>query len=268
MHLKRWISGLVMGPILIVLTLYAPPWLFTILILALILFSLREFYALALPGIPSRDKFVGILLSLLPPLAFYSRDPRCFLSAATLLVFFVLVGALSSPDPFERRLDRTSKQLLGFLYIAFFLGHFILMRQFPSGPVWVLFTLTAVFSGDTAAFYIGRAYGRKKLAPAISPGKTMEGGYGAVGGSTAAAVLFRGVFFPEIPILHALALGLGVGIVGQLGDLWESILKRSAQVKDSGTLIPGHGGLLDRFDSVLFSGPFVYYYAWIMGLGF
>jgi len=267
MHLKRWISGLVMGPLLIVLTLYAPPWLFTLLILALIFIGLREFYALVLPGIPSRDRSVGILLSLLPPLAFYSREARCFHSAAVLLAFFVFVGALKSPDPFERRLDCASKQLLGFLYIAFFLGHFILMRQFPSGQLWVLFTLTAVFSSDTTAFYIGRTCGRKKLAPAISPGKTVEGGYGAVGGSMAAALLFKGLFFSEIPFLHALALGLGVGIVGQLGDLWESILKRSAQVKDSGTLIPGHGGLLDRIDSVLFAGPFVYYYAWIMGLG-
>jgi len=267
MHFKRWMSGLVMAPILILFTLYAPPWLFTFLILALIFIGLREFYALALPGLPAREKITGILLSLLPPLAFYSPEARCFHAAVILLVFFVFIGALRSPDPFERRLDRASKQLLGFLYIAVFLAHFILMRKFPSGQLWILFTLTAVFSGDTTAFYIGRAYGRKKLAPAISPGKTVEGGYGAVGGSVAAALLFKGLFFSQIPFLHALALGFGVGIVGQLGDLWESVLKRSAQVKDSGALIPGHGGLLDRVDSVLFAGPFVYYYAWIMGLG-
>jgi phosphatidate cytidylyltransferase len=141
------------------------------------------------------------------------------------------------------------------------------MRKFPSGQLWILFTLVAVFSGDTTAFYVGRAFGRKKLAPAISPGKTVEGGYGAVAGSAAGALLFKGLFFSQVPFLHALILGLGVGLFGQLGDLWESVLKRSAQVKDSGTLIPGHGGLLDRIDSVLFAAPFVYYYAWIMGLG-
>ena len=267
MHLKRWISGLVLAPILIFFTLYAPPWLFTLFILALIFIGLQEFYALAVPEIPSRDKTAGILLSLLPPLAFYSPEARCFHAAVIVLIFFLFIRAIGSPDPFDRRVSRASKQLLGFLYIAVFLAQFILMRKFPSGQLWILFTLVAVFSGDTTAFYVGRAFGRKKLAPAISPGKTVEGGLGAVAGSAAGALLFKGLFFSQVPFLHALILGLGVGIFGQLGDLWESVLKRSAQVKDSGTLIPGHGGLLDRIDSVLFAGPFVYYYAWIMGLG-
>jgi phosphatidate cytidylyltransferase len=267
MHLKRWISGLVLAPILILFTLYAPPWLFTLFILALIFIGLQEFYALAVPEIPSRDKTAGILLCLLPPLAFYSPEARCFHAAVIGLIFFLFIRAIGSPGPFDRRVNQASKQLLGFLYIAVFLAQFILMRKFPSGQLWILFTLVAVFSGDTTAFYVGRAFGRKKLAPAISPGKTVEGGYGAVAGSVAGALLFKGLFFSQVPFLHALILGLGVGVFGQLGDLWESVLKRSAQVKDSGTLIPGHGGLLDRIDSVLFAGPFVYYYAWIMGLG-
>jgi phosphatidate cytidylyltransferase len=267
MHLKRWISGLVLAPFLILFALYAPPWLFILLLLALIFIGLGEFYALALPEIPAREKIVGILLSLLPALAYASPEPRCFHAALLLLLFFLFIRALTSPDPFAARVERAAKQLLGFLYVAVFLAHFILLREFPSGPLWVLFTLAAVFAGDTTAFYIGRAYGRKKLAPAISPGKTVEGGFGAVAGSAAGALLFKGLFFPQIPFLHALILGLGAGAIGQLGDLWESVLKRSARVKDSGTLIPGHGGLLDRIDAVLFAGPFVYYYAWIMGLG-
>ncbi len=267
MHLKRWISGLVLAPILILFTLYAPTWLFTLFILVLIFIGLQEFYALAAPEIPSREKTAGILLSLLPPLAFYSPEARCFHAAVIVLTLFLFIQALRSPDSFDRRVDRAGKQLLGFLYIALFLAQFILMRKLPSGPIWILFTLVAVFSGDTAAFYVGRGFGRKKLAPAISPGKTVEGGCGAVAGSAAGALLFKGLFFSQLPFLHALILGLGVGVFGQLGDLWESVLKRSAQVKDSGTLIPGHGGLLDRIDSVLFAGPFVYYYAWIMGLG-
>jgi len=267
MHLKRWISGLIMAPILILFTLYAPPWIFTLFILVMIFIGLQEFYALTLPGIPSREKSAAILLSLLPALAFYSPDPRCYYAGTTLLTFFLFSRALWLQGPFVARVDRASKELLGFLYISFFLAHFILIRKLPSGPLWILFTLVAVYFGDTTAFYVGRAWGRTKLAPAISPGKTVEGGFGAAGGSIAGALLFKGLFFPELALLHALILGLGVGVIGQLGDLWESVLKRSAQVKDSGTLIPGHGGLLDRVDSVLFAGPFVYYYAWIMGLG-
>jgi phosphatidate cytidylyltransferase len=266
MHLKRWISGLIMAPILILFTLYAPPWLFSLFILAVIFIGLLEFYSLTLPGIPSREKFSAIFLSLLPALAFYSPDPRCSYSGAALLVFFLFIRTLWLPDPFATRVERVSKELLGFFYISFFLSHFILLRQLPSGALWILFTLVAVYFGDTTAFYVGRAWGRKKLAPAISPGKTVEGGFGATGGSIGGALLFKGFFFPELSFLHALTLGLGVGIIGQLGDLWESVLKRSAQVKDSGALIPGHGGLLDRVDSVLFAGPFVYYYVWVAGI--
>src|SRR4030042_5931028 len=108
MHLKRWISGLVLAPILILFTLYAPPWLFTLLILALIFIGLQEFYALALPEIPFRDKTAGILLSLLPPLAFYSPEARCFHAAVIGLLFFLFIRALRSPDPFDRRVNRAS----------------------------------------------------------------------------------------------------------------------------------------------------------------
>jgi phosphatidate cytidylyltransferase len=95
----------------------------------------------------------------------------------------------------------------------------------------------------------------------------VEGGAGAIIGSIAGALFFQFFFLPQLPALQAFVLGTAVGIIGQMGDLFESMLKRSAEVKDSGTLIPGHGGLLDRIDSVLFAGPLVYYYAWGAGLG-
>jgi phosphatidate cytidylyltransferase len=141
------------------------------------------------------------------------------------------------------------------------------MHRLANGRIWVLFTLVAVYFGDTTAFYIGRAWGRRKLAPRISPGKTWEGGLGAIIGSLAGALIFRVLFFPQLPAVHAVALGAGIGVIGQLGDLFESLIKRAAKVKDSGMLIPGHGGLLDRVDSVLFASPFVYYYSWGAGLG-
>ncbi len=264
MHLKRWLSGLMMAPSLILLILYAPPWLFLLLVCSLILLGLREFYSLVLPKISPAARIAGFFFGILLPLSLYSPDPRCFLAGLALAIAFFFISILFESGEFPLRIDQLSKHLLALLYVPFFLGHFILMRNLEWGRSWILFTLVAVYFGDTTAFYIGRAWGRKKMAPQISPNKTLEGGLGAVVGSGAGALLYKAFFFPELSTFQALILGIGVGAIGQLGDLFESLLKRSAQVKDSGTLIPGHGGLLDRIDSVLFVAPFVYYYAWIM----
>jgi phosphatidate cytidylyltransferase len=267
MHLKRWLSGLILAPSLILFILYSPSWLFLLFILSLTLLGLREFFALSLPGVSTGERTVGMLLGLLLPFSLYSRDPRCFISALALVFLLLLILALFQKEEFSVRVDHVSKYLLGLLYVPFLLAYFILIHKMDRGKAWILFTLVAVYFGDTTAFYVGRAWGKKKLAPQISPGKTVEGGLGAVGGSIAGSLFFKFLFFPQVATLHALALGLGVGVIGQLGDLFESLIKRSAQVKDSGMLIPGHGGLLDRIDSVLFAAPFVYYYAWVAGLG-
>jgi phosphatidate cytidylyltransferase len=267
MHLKRWLSGLVLAPSLILFIIYAPSWLFLLFILLLTFLGLREFYTLSLPGISPPERAVGLLLGMLPPLALYSRDPRWFIAALAFALLFLFILALLQQEEFSVRIERVSKHLLGLLYVPFFFAHFVLMHRLANGRAWVLFTLVAVYFGDTTAFYIGRAWGQRKLAPQISPSKTWEGGLGAVGGSLAGALIFKFLFFPPLPALHALALGVGIGLIGQLGDLFESLIKRSAKVKDSGMLIPGHGGLLDRVDSVLFASPLVYYYAWGAGVG-
>jgi phosphatidate cytidylyltransferase len=114
---------------------------------------------------------------------------------------------------------------------------------------------------DTGAYYTGRTIGRHKLAPRVSPGKTIEGAIGGFVMAVVAGLLCKLVFFPEIPAAHALALGAVLGTIGQVGDLAESLLKRGSNVKDSGTLLPGHGGMLDRVDSILFCAPVLYYYS-------
>jgi len=266
MHLKRWISGLILGPSLILLILFTPPWFFLLLILFAIYLGLREFYALFSPEISPGEVRAGLALGLLWAVALYSPDARCFLSLLTFTLVGLSIWALFRPEEFPVRVQKVSRHLLGLSYVALLLAHFILMRRMETGRLLILFTLVAVYFGDTAAFYVGRAYGKRKLAPHISPGKTVEGGLGAVAGSVAGAVISKFIFLPQLPLAHALLLGAAAGGIGQLGDLWESLLKRSVQVKDSGTLIPGHGGLLDRIDSVLFAAPVVYYYAWAAGI--
>jgi phosphatidate cytidylyltransferase len=265
MHLKRWISGLVMAPCLILFVLFAPSWLFLLLILFLIYLGLNEYYALAIPTMAFSTRMVGILLGLLFPLFLTAKDSKTFLAGMTGILMLLFFLALFEQRDFSFRVDQISRQLLGLLYVPFLLAHFILMHKLEEGRLWILFTLVVVYFGDTAAFYIGRTWGRKKLAPAISPGKTVEGGIGAIGGSIAGALFFKFFFLPQLPAFQALALAVGVSILGQMGDLFESLLKRSAQVKDSGKMIPGHGGLLDRIDSVLFAGPLVYYFALATG---
>ncbi len=266
MHLKRWISGLIMAPCLILFILFAPPWLFLLLILGVTSWGLKEYYALALPGLSPHKKILGIFLGFLLPISLHGKDPQDFLAAMAMILILLFVLALGEKGDFSRQLDQVSRHILGLFYVSFLLAHFLLMHKMPEGRLWILFTLVVTYFGDTAAFYVGRLWGRRKLAPRISPGKTVEGGAGAIGGTIAGALFFRLFFLPQLPVLQALILAIGVGIIGQLGDLFESMLKRSAEVKDSGTLIPGHGGLLDRIDSVIFAGPWVYYYVWAMKL--
>lgn len=262
MHLKRWLSGLIMAAGLILFVAYAPPLLFLLLILFLTVLGLGEFYAMSLPRIPPGERITGLLLGALIPLSLSSKEPRCLIAGLALILLSLLILALFQQEEFPALVEKVSKHLLGLLYVSFLLAHFLLLRKLEWGRGWVLFTLVATYFGDTAAFYIGRSWGRQKLAPKISPSKTIEGGLGGVAGSVIGSLLFKIFFFPQLSSSHALVLGFGVGVISQLGDLWESLIKRSAGVKDSGTLIPGHGGLLDRIDSVLFAGPFVYYYVW------
>ena len=153
-----------------------------------------------------------------------------------------------------------ARAILGILYIPLLMAHFILIRRTPSGILWIFFILVLAFAGDIAAFYIGRRFGRRKLLPEVSPGKTVEGTIGLVAGSIAGCVLFQHWFFHALPVVHAVVLGLVGSVAGQLGDLCESALKRSAGVKDSGVILPGHGGILDRLDCLMFITPFVYHY--------
>lgn len=150
--------------------------------------------------------------------------------------------------------------LAGTLYIALFI-FFYLIRTLDGGLVWILIMLSGTWAGDTAAYFVGKKLGRIKLAPLLSPGKTLEGALGGVLGSTLAAVLAFTLYpYPGVLIYKVIALGFIVGVFGILGDLFESSLKRTAGIKDTGFIIPGHGGVLDRFDSMLFTAPAVYYF--------
>jgi phosphatidate cytidylyltransferase len=155
----------------------------------------------------------------------------------------------------------------GILYIGWLLGLLVALRL-EAGRNWVFLALLATFGSDTAAYFIGRAFGRHKMAPHISPGKTWEGAAGGLMGAVVVSLLFTLSTSVQLPLGYgeAVLLGMFISIFGQVGDLAESLLKRSSGVKESGGLLPGHGGLLDRLDSILFAGAVVYaFYFLVIG---
>jgi len=192
--------------------------------------------------------------------AIYSKDFMLLLLALTLLVLtFALIFLLRIED-IKSSAGEIALLLLGILYIPFLLTHLALMREVAYGVQWIFLLLIIVMTGDTAAYYAGRTFGKRKLYPMVSPNKTIEGSLGGLVGSLAGVFIARATFFPQLPVADSIAMPLLLGVLGQLGDLFESMLKRSFGVKDSGTIIPGHGGILDRLDSILFAAPAAFLY--------
>jgi phosphatidate cytidylyltransferase len=159
-----------------------------------------------------------------------------------------------------------SRMTLGFLYVPFLLSFIGLVRRFDSGLGWIFLLLVVTWFGDTGAYFAGRAFGRTKLLERVSPNKTREGVVGGVVLAIVGACLVKQLALPRVSWAHAVVLGILVDGAGVIGDLFESMLKRTHDVKDSGSLLPGHGGILDRIDSLLFSAPVAWCYANVFGL--
>jgi phosphatidate cytidylyltransferase len=171
--------------------------------------------------------------------------------------------------PLEDSLPSSAIAVLGTTYVGLLSGSLIRLRNdFPEGYKLVFFLLLVVWLGDSGAYYVGKNFGKHKLSPRISPKKTVEGLMGGVAASIIAAVVIHFTFFPKFPLVHAIIAGAILSVAGVIGDLAESMWKRSADVKDSGTLLPGHGGFLDRFDSILFTAPILYCYWTLIVHGF
>jgi phosphatidate cytidylyltransferase len=176
----------------------------------------------------------------------------------TLLVLFLL--SVYDLKDLNSSLTRLGVGILGIVYISCLLSYLIPVRESDFGALLVLYLLTVVWSTDTSAYYIGKNFGKKKLLPLVSPNKTVEGALGGLAGGCFASLLFKIFFLDVFSLFDAILLPLLISSVSQMGDLFESYIKRWAGVKDMGSLIPGHGGILDRIDGLLFAVPVLYYY--------
>jgi phosphatidate cytidylyltransferase len=259
-HVKRWISGVIAVPILFAIIFYGSEVVFSVFIIIVILGGVIEYNRMVFDEGFFREKLQALIIAVLIPLAVFSGDLHIVLAviASSMLAVFSL--SLLGMNGHSIDTVSVSKLVFGFIYIPFMLSHFILLRHSNDGMMWIFFILVLAFSGDIAAFYVGRSVGKSKLMALVSPGKTVEGTAGLLIGSVIGCVLFQQFFLPRLPVIHAAALGLSGGIMGQLGDLCESVIKRASGVKDSGSLVLGHGGLLDRLDCLIFIAPYVYYY--------
>lgn len=267
MHLKRWLTSIVAVPVLSALILYGPMASFAALIAVVGAIATWEYFFIVFKGDKSRI-FSPIPvwcalsgLSILVAAAFLRTDLLFFLAWISFAGMAVLSMRGFSGSRGREILDLVARGVQFVIYIPMPLAALILLRGQHDGVAWIFFLAFIIFIGDAAAFYAGTYLGRHKLHPAISPGKTIEGAIGGLAANLVVAMVFKTLFLPDLSSVIILIFALLAGIAGQLGDLFESELKRTSQIKDSGHILPGHGGILDRIDALIFAAPLAYFFS-------
>ncbi len=255
---KVWV-GLAMIPPIIFLIAAGPPVILHLMVLLATFLGLREYYALAFPRSTRSERTVGIGLGLILSLVLSFGGMKEISPFMVIVLLVLAVFFMAASQDLSSTISKMGIALFGIFFVGFLLAYVSLIRNMPNGRRWVLFLILTVWAGDIFALLSGSFLGRHKLYPKISPNKTFEGLAGGILGSILVALAFSRLFIPDLKMGTCVLFAVGLAILGQLGDFTESMLKRSAQVKDSGTLFPGHGGMLDRLDSFLFSAPFLHY---------
>lgn len=263
--MARVISALIFIPVLLLIIWRGEPLYFFWLIFIAAMLALFEYKNIA--------AHVGLKAGITPSLlaasailsAAYFSQPELVIVVLAALVIVELTVQLFTAQDLAKALPAVAGAVFGVAYIAILGSYLISLRLVPEGGINLpaklisLFFLI-VFAGDSGAYYTGRSFGKNKLAPRISPGKTVEGVIGGLAANVLAVVIAHYTFFPQLNLLTAIPLALIMGGLGVIGDLCESLLKRGSHVKDAAHIIPGHGGVLDRLDSILFNAPVLYYY--------
>lgn len=272
--MSRIITAVAFLPFLIasILISWLEP-LFVLIVAGAMVFGLYEFYVLARKKDLKPDVAAGYLGGAALFVIFYFATPdptqnrldvQTIVLALIVFIIGTLVAATLRGAPFDKMIAASSATILGVLYVVFLGGHLVALRtgfeEHLSAHLLSFFFLV-LMGADTGAYYTGRALGKHKLAPKISPGKTWEGVVGGVVAALALATVAHFWFFRELPLKWALPLAAVMTALGILGDLTESALKRGAGAKDAAKILPGHGGVLDRLDSLLFNAPLIYYFA-------
>jgi phosphatidate cytidylyltransferase len=260
-HLKRWITGLA-GLLVLAVCVAWGGGVLGVLVAAACLLSQYEYFRITCPPAtrfltdPVLVAGYGFGVALIAA-AHTARPELPVVVMAFNVLACGLIGVFRFPSD-RSVVELAAKQIQGLCYIGLPLSLLILLRVSPQGTTWVFLLCAVIFAGDTAALYAGTAWGRHKLSPAISPGKTVEGAAAGLAANLVVAAAGKALFLPEMSWGACVLFALSVGVMGQVGDLFESQLKRVSNVKDSGGILPGHGGVLDRIDALLFAAPVAY----------
>jgi phosphatidate cytidylyltransferase len=276
-RIARYISAAISIPLALFLCLFYPA-VFNLVAIVFMTIGMFEFYAMARTRGYAPYSVIGILCTLVIALLAWAGRPIAMLYALATSIIIIYTVAMARNA--RNAMENITVTVFGTLYVGWFCSHVILLRQLPSdggdaninfgGAGYVIMLLILLWLGDGGAFFAGTGWGKHKLIPAISPNKTVEGAIGGFVLTLVGAALIKDAgrvldifgisLFPDFGYGTYLLIGAGVALAGQVGDLCASYIKRDAGVKDSGTLLPGHGGFLDRFDSLLFAAPLFYYF--------
>jgi phosphatidate cytidylyltransferase len=268
MRFARELTALIAAPIAIWIVGWSHEYVFDAATALIAILAMYEFLDLGRHKGYQIPVALCIAIMLIIMAAFIIEDLSVELGMFAALLF-IPASYVFGKKPLEDSLPSSAIAVLGTTYVGMLTGSLIRLRNdFPEGSKLVFFLLLVVWLGDSGAYYVGKTFGKHKLSPRISPKKTVEGLIGGIAASMITAVVIHFTFFEKFPLHHAIIAGAILSVAGVIGDLAESMWKRSADVKDSGTLLPGHGGFLDRFDSILFTAPILYCYWTLIVHGF
>ncbi len=246
-------------PIIIWMMFAGPRWVWQTFILAAVAIGGYELMAMKVPSSRGLRSWGSMTAVLFAYTLMFTTTTSAVYGAVLIIILGSMAWSLLQEDPLHNASVRVGWLLGTPIYVGGTLAAVALVRDFDPTGAWVLLTMVLAWGSDTSAYFVGRKFGKTKLAPRISPKKTLEGSVGGLGASVVGALIMS-FFLPGLGPIDAIALGILAGAAGQAGDLWISVLKRSSGVKDSGGILPGHGGILDRVDALAFTAPATWAY--------
>jgi phosphatidate cytidylyltransferase len=253
---KRVLTAAVLLPPLVGAVMFGKGWPFALLVGTVTILCAVEYFRLFFPS--ARDRWSGVAVTGLAYLSGILLPHRAAGAAVLCCVALASFHFLADGEEPPEKARGAGLAALGTVYIGGFLSTYPRIIALPSGEHWIFLGLVVVFAGDTFAYFVGKAFGKRSLAPSVSPNKTVEGSLGGLAMSVVLGTGYGVLFLPGVPPWFLFLSSAVVGAAGQAGDLFESLLKRAGGVKDSGTLLPGHGGMFDRTDAVISAGPVLY----------